>query len=762
MYIPAGIGLIVVSGPLWYTGTIMDAVQEQVLDLTFGNFQGKVMSRWNTGPMLAFLESLPGKIRSEEAEIVTDGRNLNVRMRTELGGEGLDILVKAFGRETGLQDWLRRRSGSKAERTWTASEYLSRRGVGTPQPIAFFQERKGCRILQSYFVSVYQANTVSVTEALCRLFREDPDCGRILSLMQVLADAVRCMHEAGFVHCDLGNQNVLLSRDSDGQWREVSFIDLNRGRMPAAVSMRSRARDISRIYFPSDLLRVFHEMYWKDVPPADYLYWERHYRRRFAWHTRTRPLRHPLRTFRRALQGSPDGLYPSERDMWIWDEKSAQAVSALRSGDRGRYYGMSRTLSPALSTLRHAIPVLLDFRRRKTLSFGSPVPLAGRIGMAIEPDPNSVERQLRLLEELGLKSCLIRFYHHKGEADRTFRAGVVRQLADTGFSVAIAIVQDRNAVLQPESWSNFVARTLEDCAPYVSMVEAGHAINRVKWGIWGLRDWDILMRPFQEGLSKMPGLQLTGPAVIDFEYPYVLGALARLPSSFRFAALSHHLYVDRRGAPEARQGVFSTVEKCALARSMAAVMRGSDDRLIVSEVNWPLAGTGEYSPVTSPYESPGPRENDPNVSEDDYADFMIRYLLIALCSGHVERVYWWRLVARGFGLVDDTDPDGWRKRPAFEMLRHFVATLGNATFVQRDRGEANGRHVYRFMLPDGECCLVVYAEQGEIPIDPLPAHDRMEDAFGRPFPEACRTLGGRPVYVRGVNDGDDGPPAGRF
>ena len=48
---------------------------------------------------------------------------------------------------------------------------------------------------------------------------------------------------------------------------------------------------------------------------------------------------------------------------------------------------------------------------------------------------------------------------------------------------------------------------------------------------------------------------------------------------------------------------------------------------------------------------------------------MIRYLLIALCSGMVERVYWRRLVARGFGLIDDVEPGTWRPRPAFTL--HF-------------------------------------------------------------------------------------------
>ncbi len=54
---------------------------------------------------------------------------------------------------------------------------------------------------------------------------------------------------------------------------------------------------------------------------------------------------------------------------------------------------------------------------------------------------------------------------------------------------------------------------------------------------------------------------------------------------------------------------------------------------------------------------------------------MARYLLLTLASGHVSRVYWWRLAARGFGLVDDTDPAAWRPRPAFLALQTLLQKL---------------------------------------------------------------------------------------
>src|SRR5690606_23548242 len=102
-------------------------------------------------------------------------------------------------------------------------------------------------------------------------------------------------------------------------------------------------------------------------------------------------------------------------------------------------------------------------------------------------------------------------------------------------------------------------------------------------------------------------------------------------------------------------------------------------KVIVSEVNWPIKHTGIWSPIGCPYETPRWRREEPGETEDDYADYMLRYLVISLCSGHVEQVFWWRLSAHGYGLVDDLD--NFRTRPAFHSLAFFLQRLGHADFV---------------------------------------------------------------------------------
>ena len=72
------------------------------------------------------------------------------------------------------------------------------------------------------------------------------------------------------------------------------------------------------------------------------------------------------------------------------------------------------------------------------------------------------------------------------------------------------------------------------------------------------------------------------------------------------------------------------------------------------------------------------------MDETAQADYLVRYYLLALGTGLVERVFWWQLVARGYGLVDPAapgdpagrdDPRGPRRRPAFFALKTLLREL---------------------------------------------------------------------------------------
>lgn len=711
----------------------------EVCQIKIGPYVGCRQRAHDAPEVAGWLGSVAENMRGPAATVLSQGRNRVVQMDMPVPGGRTSVVVKSFGRQWLWRDIAARRRGTKAMRTFDAAVALARAGIGTPEPIACLERWEGRRLTASYFVSMALAGVKGFGDELNDLFRNDPECWKIMSLLETVARAVRRMHDSGFRHNDLGNQNILLRRTGDGQWGDVAFIDLNRARFGREQTLVDRARDLSRIWLPSDLRRVFLEMYWApELVPAAFRDAEARFRARYAWHDRTRALRHPFRE-RRIREAGGGFTYPHGNDLWIWDERSAQAVGALQSRDRRRHIPYSVYARQVAAVVSMGPDVRREYRRLIDGAFGTPVAMSDRAGVALDPRIETWDRERSLWEELGRPPALVRFHAHESGARTSFRADAVRELHGAGAKVTAALVQDRSSILDPKRWQSFVEQVLAATGGMVEEYELGHAINRVKWGIWDFGEYRMFLEATAEALAGHPAARVAGPAGIDFEYPFVMAALRCLPDGMRFSGLSHHLYVDRRGAPESTQAGFSTVEKCAMARAIARASGVCGDRLVISEVNWPLLGTGVFSPVGSPYESPGPRYNDPSVGEDEYADYLVRYLLQAVASGMAQRVFWWRLVARGFGLVDDTDPAAWRRRKAFHAMRLFLEVAGHATFERRialDRDSA----AYVFRDAGGRRTAIAYttgAGHGvELPFASKSAHD----VAGQPVTVSGRTL----------------------
>jgi len=124
-----------------------------------------------------------------------------------------------------------------------------------------------------------------------------------------------------------------------------------------------------------------------------------------------------------------------------------------------------------------------------------------------------------------------------------------------------------------------------------------------------------------------------------------------------------------------------------------------------------------------------PAGRDASVDEERQADYLVRYCLLALGTGLVERAYWWQLVARGYGLVEPTEGREMRRRPAFAAMAQMLRALAGSTF-EGPLENGPGAWLYRYTDPEGRE-LVVGWTNGE------PA----ERALPRPTEQACERDG---------------------
>ena len=167
---------------------------------------------------VVFIRQIPRLIDEGEGTIVYDGRNRVVRLEHE----GETMMVKCFKRVNIIQQivytFFRK---SKAERAFLFAGEFVKRGISTPQRIAFLEEKRWGLFLKGYFVS----KEVEGTE--CHLLLRE-----VKEFSPQLADAVMkqtvLMHSKGILHGDLNLSNFLCVEKSGDYY--FNMIDINRSR----------------------------------------------------------------------------------------------------------------------------------------------------------------------------------------------------------------------------------------------------------------------------------------------------------------------------------------------------------------------------------------------------------------------------------------------------------------------------------------------------------------------------------------------------
>ncbi len=320
------------------------------------------------------------------------------------------------------------------------------------------------------------------------------------------------------------------------------------------------------------------------------------------------------------------------------------------------------------SILTKAGPGLkLYHRYRKTL-YERRVDIHDPFALCFSPDLSRNAEILKCFKDLNITQGLLRI--PSWELNRlSFYQEALDFFLRNGMDLTIALLQQRSDVLKPAKWRHFLEAVFSRFSQKCRRFEIGHAWNRTKWGLWNYREY-VTLAEAAMGLAQKYKIQLIGPAVIDFEFHLYPAVLKAIP----FDIISSLLYVDRVGAPENKQFGWDLSKKTALLRAAVDVCSSKKKELWVTEFNWPLKGTGKYSPASG----------KPNVTEKEQADYLSRYYILTAAGGLIQRAYWWQLAAPGYGLIDNRKKT-WRKRPAYYALKTLISHLKNSTFVRREK-----------------------------------------------------------------------------
>jgi len=691
------------------------------------------------------------------------GRNYLYLARLETVAGPVDVVVKQFRGESLKERLSRRFRGTKAARGWRGAQAMVAAGLPTPEPVMMVESERPDG--PSFYICRHLSGTIEA-RYLLRAAREGRE-GEVFpevdfpAFLADLGHLIARMHAAGIWHRDVSVGNILLKpRDGEEGGHDLYLLDLNRMRFPGRLSLFQRNRDLSRLALTSpEHQELFLAAYWGEDYDSSRRLLFRLFQGAFELKGKSK------RPFRQALGGVFTLLRPrrahahipeapagaSARDKSVWDPLSDQPHQHA-----GRFEKLAVRLVdiPAhlesLAVLAAAAPgIYRRYRRLQGDLYRQSVPWGG-VGVALRPCPEAPEELLAAVEDLGVGQVLLRLHPWQDEHDA--EEELARELAERGCELAFALPQNRDLVKDPERWRRRVAELGRRFVPYGRFFQVGQAINRSKWGIWRNQEYVELARIAGEELRRHEGVEVLGPAVIDFEHHVTATVLNLRRRGLFFDAVSSLLYVDRRGAPENSQMGFDTVAKVVGLRAIAETSRNATGRCWITEVNWPLR-EGPHSPAGKSVA----------VSEESQADYLVRYYILCLATGLVERVYWWQLVARGYGLMEPRNGDAkggelLRRRPSFRALATLARLLAGTTShgpLGQGRGPAGegtdaavavpeGARLYRFTHPEEGEILVGWSIGSEPLTLTLPRPVRSVVGRGG---EVCRLPSGREVEL---------------
>lgn len=634
-------------------------------DLDISDLQGEIMACLD--PSLSL-------------ETLHHGRNIIWISRITTNSGPLSVVVKQFRHETPRGRFRRRFEGSKAYKSWRAANFFASAGLRTPRAIALVESRKAegpawyiTETVEDFLEARYYIRALNAGEECERFPLLKPS-----TFFRLAAETARRMHDAGIWHRDYSAGNLLIQGFAEETPRAF-LVDLNRARQRPYLSLWARMGDLCRLHLEREehqheLLQAYFGS--ESTPSRAWMIYRVQFERFHGGHRLKRRIRgqtkglKDLFVSRSTYPHIPDAAEDaSYRDRSVWDELSDQPHQhaskwqkmKARLGDwpvHGRSLKILAAESPGVWKV---------FQQLKQERYTGEASLDG-IGLALRPWPEDPEALDQAVEDLGVKHVLLRL--HPWADNHDAEESLARRMHDAGREVVYSLPQNRDLVNDPGLWRDRITELAERFTPYGRTFQIGQAINRSKWGVWNLGEYGRLAADACRILRAHSGVKIIGPGVIDFEPHQTLAALNWQEDDLYYDGLASLLYVDRRGAPENPQAGFDAVDKGALLRAMALHSPRCGDQSWVTEVNWPLR-EGPHSPAGRAV----------SVDEESQADYLERYYLLLLASGVAERIYWWQLVARGYGLMNPVD-GALKRRPAFRALRTLIQETASCRRIE--------------------------------------------------------------------------------
>jgi hypothetical protein len=181
-----------------------------------------------------FINSVP-QIFETQGTSIYKGRN---ELKTYETG-GCAVVVKSFRKPHLVNRFV---YGffrpSKARRSYEYAFELLKRGVKTPEPIAYIEEKKFGLLTNSYYFCIYERDFVHIRSYMTGEKTDDV-------LMENLVGFIAEIHDKGVLFLDMSPGNILCKAETGGF--VFSLVDINRMKFKTQLSEKERYKNLKRL-----------------------------------------------------------------------------------------------------------------------------------------------------------------------------------------------------------------------------------------------------------------------------------------------------------------------------------------------------------------------------------------------------------------------------------------------------------------------------------------------------------------------------------
>lgn len=145
---------------------------------------------------------------------------------------------------------------SKAERSYVYAKVLKDNHIGTPEPIAFYENKTWLQLLDSYYICEH----LEVDYVFKELFNKDiPELDEIL---KQFAHFCFKLHESGIEFLDHSPGNTLIKKRAENQY-DFYLVDLNRMKFHNKMDFTTRMKNLRRITPSEYMVKIISSEYAK-------------------------------------------------------------------------------------------------------------------------------------------------------------------------------------------------------------------------------------------------------------------------------------------------------------------------------------------------------------------------------------------------------------------------------------------------------------------------------------------------------------------